>query len=439
MSSAEVWKSWEGRTIAGKFPLRQWLGGSEHSAVFLTELPGQRSQKAAIKLIPADAGDADRQLARWRDVAQLSHPHLLRIFETGTSGATLLYVVMEFADEDLSQILPQRALEPAEVAEMLPPLLDTLSYLHAKGFVHGHIRPSNVLVVGEQLKLSSDRIASTAQPISTKTRDAYDAPELVDWNASPASDVWSLGVTLVEALTQGAPAVSPDDPAISNTLPEPFRGIARECLRVDPKRRCSIAEIKARLQPPARSVPAEPEAAPAAPRPAKRGPIVAALLVVLVAVVFVVFHSRGKNSSSEKNAPADQLAGTPDTKPATPVPDHKPEPPKATPTAAPAAAPTKGAVTHQEMPDISQGARHTISGTIKIGVRVQVDPSGKVTSAKLTKSGPSGYFANLALKAAQDWEFSPPTINGQPAASTWLVLFRLRHDSIKASSEQLKR
>ena len=40
MSKPETWKSWEGRTVDGKFPLRQYLGGSDHSAVFLTELSG---------------------------------------------------------------------------------------------------------------------------------------------------------------------------------------------------------------------------------------------------------------------------------------------------------------------------------------------------------------------------------------------------------------
>ena len=76
MSNPEEWKKWEGR-VDGKFPLRQWLGGSEHSAVFLTERPGQ-SQKVAIKLIAADA-EADRQLSHWRAAAQFSHPHLMRI------------------------------------------------------------------------------------------------------------------------------------------------------------------------------------------------------------------------------------------------------------------------------------------------------------------------------------------------------------------------
>ena len=52
MSKPETWKSWEGRVVEGKFPLRQWLGGSDHSAVFLTESANLPSQKIAIKLIP---------------------------------------------------------------------------------------------------------------------------------------------------------------------------------------------------------------------------------------------------------------------------------------------------------------------------------------------------------------------------------------------------
>ena len=237
MSSAEVWKTWEGRVIDGKFPLRKWLGGSEHSAVFLTERQGQGSEKAALKLIPADAGDADRQLARWRAAAQLSHPHLIRIFDTGRCGQTLLYAVMEYAEEDLSQILPQRSLTSPEVADMLPPLLAALSYLHAKGFVHGRIRPSNVLAVGDQLKLSSDQIAAATDARSRKMqRDVYDAPETAAGIFWPASDLWSVGATLVQALLQSAPFSgegSQGDPGLPKTLPEPFRGIAHECLRFD--------------------------------------------------------------------------------------------------------------------------------------------------------------------------------------------------------------
>src|SRR5271165_2129608 len=145
MSNPEEARKWEGLVVDGKFPLRQWLGGSEHSAVFLTERLGQ-AQKVAIKLI-AQGAEAERQLSRWRAAAQLTHPHLMRIFEAGrcqVDGQPLLYLLMEYAEEDLSQILPQRPLAPAEVTDLLPALLDALSFLHGKGVVHSRVKPSNV-------------------------------------------------------------------------------------------------------------------------------------------------------------------------------------------------------------------------------------------------------------------------------------------------------
>src|ERR1700727_138118 len=224
MSSAEVWKTWEGRVIDGKFPLRQWLGGSDHSAVFLTERPGQPSQKFALKLIPADAGDADRQLARWRAAAQLSHPHLIRLYETGHCGQTLLYAVMEYAEDDLSRVLPQRPLDSAEVTDLLPPGLDGLSYLHSQKFVHGRITPSNILAVNDELKLSTDQVTSAGEAHSSRRRrDVYDAPETAAGIVSPEGDLWSVGVTLVAALTQNvsfADEKSQGDPSLPATIAE---------------------------------------------------------------------------------------------------------------------------------------------------------------------------------------------------------------------------
>ena len=323
MSSAEVWKTWEGRVIDGKFPLRQWLGGSDHSAVFLTERPGQPSQKFALKLIPADAGDADRQLARWRAAAQLSHPHLIRLYETGHCGQTLLYAVMEYAEDDLSRVLPQRPLDSAEVTDLLPPVLDALSYLHSQKFVHGRITPSNILAVNDELKLSTDQVTSAGEAHSSRRRrDVYDAPETAAGIVSPEGDLWSVGVTLVAALTQNvsfADEKSQGDPSLPATIAEPFRGIVRECLHLDPKRRCSIAEIKARLQPTARSVPAAFVEPIMPSEPVKRGPIAAALIVgalLVAAIVFYsVFHSRGKSVPATTSAPVttDQPTAQPAT------------------------------------------------------------------------------------------------------------------------------
>jgi TonB family protein len=90
------------------------------------------------------------------------------------------------------------------------------------------------------------------------------------------------------------------------------------------------------------------------------------------------------------------------------------------------------------LPDVPRSAQHTIRGTIKVVVRVQVDPSGKVAAATLKSPGSSRYFANQALKAAERWEFSAPEVNGQPTVSTWLLQFRFKRTSIQASPQRVK-
>ncbi len=407
MSNPEEWKSWEGRVVGGKFPLRQWLGGSDHSAVFLTELAGPGPQKAAIKLIAAD-GLAERRISRWRATAQLSHPHLMRSYECGRvqiDGSPLLYVVMEFAEEDLSQILPQRALAPGEVTDLLPPLLDALSYLHGKGLVHGRIKPSNVLAVGDLLKLSSDQVAEDAEPATgASRRDVYDAPETSAGMVLPAGDLWSVGATLVTALTQSPPfegEASPTGAGVPKSIPEPFRGIARECLHLDPKRRCSIAGILARLQPAGRSVP-EAAKAPAPPvRGVNRGLMAAGLLVAVVLVGLLVFyslHTHGKSvtPASSGTVPAVQVPASPSVPPTTTAPAANVPTPEAAP-AVNAGASSPGGVVKKVLPEVPISARNTISGTIKVAVRVEVDASGRVTAEKFASEGPSKYFSNLSL------------------------------------------
>jgi TonB family protein len=473
--TAVSWRTWEGRVVEGKFPLRQWLGGSDHSAVFLTERRDQR-QKAAIKLVPADSPEANGQLSRWRDAEQLSNPHLIRIFESGrcqVNGAPMLYVVMEYAEEDLSQILPQRPLTAPEVGDMLPPLLDALTYLHKKGFVHGRIRPSNVLAVGDQLKLTSDHVASTTEGIAPrKQRDVFDAPETAAGITSPASDLWSVGATVVAALMQN-PGLSGEgsngDPGLPQAMPEPFRSIARECLHFDPQRRCSIDYITAKLHPVARSIPAPAPSRPEPFRlssesrsrmPAVLGGLVA--LAILIALTVFFFRSSGpsrpsageqaQNETAPPAPPAQQTAPKSQPAPAAkssavapskPAPSKaaapKPVPPKPAPRTTISASGTPGVAIHQVLPDISRGARNTITGHVKVNVRVDVDASGKVTNAKLVNPGPSQFFARKAVEAAKQWEFTPPQVSGQPARSAWMLHFRFGRARTEASPEQLNR
>jgi TonB family protein len=431
MNNTEAWKTWEGRTVDGKFPLRRWLGGSDHSAVFLTDLGG--AQKAVIKLIAASL-NADRQLSRWAAAAKLSHPHLLRLFEMGRcrfDGTPLLYLVVEYAEEDLSQIIPQRPLAPAEVGDMLPPVLDALSYIHSKGFVHTRLRPSNIAAVADQLKLSTDGVSprgeSDEKPASL---GIYDAPEAASGEIYPAIDVWSLGVTLVVALTQNPPAKDASgqkDPVVPDTVPEPFRSIARESLHRQVKQRCTVADIKA-WRPPQQPPPSAPLATPDAPTKSSGskwligGAVTLALLVVAVLIGQKIFAHHGETPA--------QIAthGEPDSPAVTSPPGSPSKPPASTPTASS----SDGTVLRQVLPEVPQSARNTITGKLKVVARVEVDPSGKVTDATLTKPGPSKYFARLALAASQKWEFAPPQTGGQATSSAWILRFEFSRTSTKA-------
>ena len=253
---SEQWKKWEGQLVEGKFVLGQCLASTDFNAVFLTQLPDPPGQKAVLKLVAVGSPAAEAQLGLWKRAAHLTHQNLLTIFDAGRcrlEDLTFIYAVMEYAEENLGEILPQRSLTAEEVRDVLDPALDVLVYLHGKGLVHGHLKPSNILATHDRLKLSSDSIFPIGDSRQLlRARDLYDAPEMQSAPVSPKQDVWSLGVTLVEALTQHPPVFSSEhsaDPSVPRELPDLFLVIAKHALRRDPNNRWSVAEIAARLNP----------------------------------------------------------------------------------------------------------------------------------------------------------------------------------------------
>ncbi len=418
---SEVGKPWEGQVINGEFPLLRYLGQSDHSTVFLTQRK-EEPRKAAIKLIPATAVDAGIQLSRWEAAAKLSHPHLIRLFEMGRcqlENNAYLYVVTEYADENLSLVLPSRPLTAAETRDMLPPVLDALRYLHGKGFVHGHTKPSNVMATGDQLKVSTDEVVRADQVSGAGfTPSLYDPPEARTTGFSPAGDVWSLGMALVEVLTQRPPvreATPGGELLLPQSLPVPFSDIARHCLRRSPEERWSLDQIAWRLEQPASSAaPTTQTVGPSQTTFGKLGWVIAAVVlgVILLAVVAISrpWH-RAPEMQSSPSSSTQEPSSTPDTTP-------------------PSAA---SAVVQQVLPDVSRGSRNTIRGTIRVKVRVAVDSSGNVSNANFVSPGPSKYFANLALQSARKWKFAPATVNSD-AGNEWILTFEFRQSGTRATA-----
>ena len=252
---SETWTRWEGQSVNGAFPLRRCLGSSDHSGVFLTEYAQQSVPNVALKLVPAIPTLAESQLSHWSAAAGLGHPNLIRLMENGRcqlGGSHYLYVVMDYAEQNLAQLLQHRALSEAEVREMMPLALEALAFLHAKDFVHGQLKPSNVLVVGNQLKLASDTIRPADDATaSIGMLSIHDPPEARDGSFSTAGDIWALGVTLCEALTQRTPTRAGerrDVVLLPPDLPASFNDILRRCLARNPAQRPSVVDLQGWLK-----------------------------------------------------------------------------------------------------------------------------------------------------------------------------------------------
>jgi TonB family protein len=455
---SEAWKRWEGRTVDGRFPLQRFLGGSGHSAVFLTvtQPRGSDSAKAAIKLIPASARDANHQFFRWKAASELTHPNLIRIFEAGrgeVDGTELLYVVMEHAEENLSQILPERALTTEETRGMLPPVVRALQFVHDQGFVHGHIQPSNILAVADQVKLSSDTLGIAGERRgSERANSAYDPPEAATGTISTAADVWQLGMILIEVLTQHLPVwdrARISAPQVPAAVPEPFREIAGHCLQVDAGKRWTVGEIlhqvdtdrvEAVQRGSERVEPAGPalrssqaEKAASATASAAQGkeftkwPYWLGLAAVVVVAFFLIARPKTSSRPAEEQSTQAQPSSAPEGS------QSSQTSPGDTNTGT-----TSNGVVRQVMPQVSPSARRTIQGTIKVRVRVEVDASGNVTKTKLELSGPSQYFSRVAMEAAREWKFVPARAD-ESGPREWKLQFAFSRAKTGVSATRAKR
>jgi protein TonB len=433
MNAAVAQERWRGQVVAEKYELGEWLGGSAHSAVFRTQLAGEAALPAAIKLIPAEGGNGAQRIAHWKQLSTLSHSNLLRIYDAGfcqITGGHWLYVVVEYAEENLDQVLPVRPLTVTEVNELLPPALEALSYLHAKRMVHGRIKPSNIFAVKNQLKLAIDTVLPAGLKEENYPLTACDPPESESGPLTPASDVWSLGMTIVTAFNQRPltwSRTSQLNPAVPKSVPPPYALVASQCLRVNSSERCSLGWVQQYLR---QSVPAEP----IVPPPSKRRPRnlipLAAAIVLFASIVGVTVHYAAEHRPSR----ADVQQSQPSERevPSASVPDISKS------NSQPSASSSKAAVVEQILPPVPVSARETIQGKVRVKVRITVDGEGQVSAASLESPGPSRYFARLALEASRKWKFRPAVIQGQPEDTEWLLAYRFGRSSTEVTPVQVR-
>lgn len=454
MNEIPIGAHWVGRAIDGRYPLVRCLFDSASCNVFETCAEELAQKRAAIKVLPI--GQAAGQISAWRAVQQLSHPNLEQVFATGhcdSDGTAIAYVVTELADELLSETVPGRVLTEDEVRGLIPPVLDALEMLHSGGIVHAHLEPSNILVVGNEIKVSTDAVELAGGYMRREKWTLYDGPVQEDGPAETAQDLWAFGVLLVETLTRKLPEWTPSsvsDPVVPHGLPEPFGRMARACLRVNPGARCTAAEARllfegkpvGRLEDKAKpteqfkTVAAAPEAG-LPPQEWKPAPGLAARQTVpqakaktrsmlplvwgaLAAIVFVaLLWMIGPRAGKEKTAPDSSPAGAQtESVSSARSAEHKP----LTDT-------TGGAVAQRVLPTLLPAAQASIRGTVSVAIRVKANADGDVTDANFAQAGPSRYFARVSMDAARQWKFKP-TVDG----GAWLVRFQYTQAGTQAEA-----
>jgi hypothetical protein len=213
--------------LADRYAIERELGSGGMALVFLArDLRHQR--QVAIKVLRPELAASlggDRFLREIQIVAQLQHPHILPLLDSGTADApkeSFLFYVMPFVEgPSLGQRLATSGELPVrEAVKLLTEVTDALSYAHARGVVHRDIKPDNVMLSGRHALVTDFGVAkavSAATGSITRTTagvalgtPAYMAPEqaAADPMLDHRVDIYAVGALAYELLTGRPPFVA---------------------------------------------------------------------------------------------------------------------------------------------------------------------------------------------------------------------------------------
>jgi serine/threonine-protein kinase len=225
----------------GQYKITARLGKGGMATVYWAYQPSM-GRDVAIKVIKTDLSNDTRIIERFNQEAQiianLQHPHILRVFDFGTEG-DLLYLVMELKKRNLAERLKEKGQLPAEeVARYLGQICAALDYAHSENVIHRDLKPQNVLLDEQNNAFLSDfgiaRLASeltrTTTIITMVGTSAHMAPE--QWygrGVDARADVYALAMMIYELLAGDLPFTGDTPPALMyqhlNEPPPPIRRV----------------------------------------------------------------------------------------------------------------------------------------------------------------------------------------------------------------------
>ncbi|MBE1573725.1 serine/threonine-protein kinase [Amycolatopsis roodepoortensis] len=190
------------RTIAERYTLLEELG-RDGTAVLWRAEDGPDGDRVTIKelRLPGHEPALVERLQREARVA-LDHPSVVPVHDVVVTDGTAFIVMGPVEGRTLEDVAAAGPLPPRFVADLGGQVLGALTAAHTAGVVHGDVRPSNILVAPDgTVKLTGFGIAKALDPAGTP---AFLAPETIAGHeATPHSDLWSVGVTMLSASEGG--------------------------------------------------------------------------------------------------------------------------------------------------------------------------------------------------------------------------------------------
>ncbi|MFD6874593.1 MULTISPECIES: protein kinase [unclassified Streptomyces] len=253
--------------LGGRYRLQGPIGSGGTADVFRA-IDQVLGREVAVKVFRAgtDTVTVDRFCDEARTLARLSHPGLVTVHDAGRHGQGAFMVTELIRGVTLRTRMDAGPLGPVQVTRIGADISSALDHVHAHGVIHHDVKPSNILLGEEGTPHLADfGLARTVHEHSHSAPDtlvgtlAYMAPEqFLGEGASTASDIYALGVTLLEALTgrreyQGTPveigtAHLLRPPRIPEDLPEDLARLLKTMTDQAPAARPDAAAVHQRLR-----------------------------------------------------------------------------------------------------------------------------------------------------------------------------------------------